>query len=347
MSTIRSVPARDESCRQVLRSTSGGLQLRLRLSNALSPTALTLTAVTVGIRNSGPAVDAPLPVLVGGSTRVVIPPGDQVTTDPVAMVVPPGADVAVSFAVSGTARLSEHAVGAATGWCTGPGTGDHTRESAGSAYRIASREALVVEDLEVDGSGSGPRGILAVGDSLTDPPLPPDSYQRWTDEVARRLPGRAVANVGIGGNRIVLSGGYGPTLTQRFARDVIARSGAGTLVLFAGTNDVSTGISAARLIARLTVLCNQASAVGLRVVLVTLAPAEHRASDRERTRQEVNSWIRSTHSAALHIDADALLRDPSRPTRLLPSYDLGDGLHLSALGHRRLGQAIAAALLRH
>jgi lysophospholipase L1-like esterase len=344
MSTIRSALARDETCRQVLRATSGGLRLRMRLSNVLSPTALTLTAVSVGIRSSGPAIDAPLPVLVGGSPKVVIPPGDQVTTDPVAMVVPPGSDVAVSFAVSGTARLSEHAFGAATGWCTGPGTGDHTREPGGNAYRIASHEALVVEDLEVEGSGSAPPGILAVGDSLTDPPLPPDAYQRWTDELARQLPGRAVANVGIGGNRVVLPGGYGPTLTQRFDRDVIGRPGAGTVVVFAGTNDVSTGLSATDLIARLTQLCKRASQAGLRVALVTLAPAERRARDRERTRQVVNTWIRTTRIAPIHVDADALLRDPSRPTRLLPSYDLGDGLHLSARGHERLGQAIAAVL---
>jgi lysophospholipase L1-like esterase len=162
--------------------------------------------------------------------------------------------------------------------------------------------------------------------------------------VARLAPGRAVANVGIGGNRVVLPGGYGPTLDQRFHRDVLGRPGASTLVLFAGTNDVSVGISAAALTARLTKLCTAATAAGLRVVLVTLAPAERRPADREATRQAVNRWIRSTHVAAQHVDADALLRDPARPTRLLPSYDFGDGLHLSARGHQRLGQALAAAL---
>jgi lysophospholipase L1-like esterase len=107
---------------------------------------------------------------------------------------------------------------------------------------------------------------------------------------------------------------------------------------------VSVGISAAALTTRLTKLCTAAAAAGLRVVLVTLAPAERRPAAREATRQAVNRWIRRTHVAAQHVDADALLRDPDRPTRLLPSYDFGDGLHLSARGHERLGQALAAAL---
>lgn len=343
MSTVRATAAKDETCRQILRTTTSGLRLRLRLSNAMSPAPLMLTSISVGIRRSGAAIDAPLPVLVGGSAEVLIPAGAQVTTDPVAMVVPPGADVAVSFAVRGTARLSEHAVGAATGWCTGPGTGDHTKDTQAAAFRVSSREGLVLEDVEVEGSSSAPAAILAVGDSLTDPPLPPDGYQRWTDEVARQLPGRAVANIGIGGNRVLLAGGYGPTLSDRFTRDVLRRPGAGVLVLFAGTNDVSVGIPAAALISRLTQLCATATKAGLQVVLVTLVPAEHRPAGREATRQAVNRWIRSTH-VAKHVDADALLRDPAHPTRLLPSYDMGDGLHLSARGHQRLGRAIAAAL---
>jgi lysophospholipase L1-like esterase len=343
MSALRAVPARDETCREVLRASVGGPRIRLRLSNVMSPTPLSLAAITVGLRRThAELVGPPKRLTVAGATTTVIPVGEHVTTDPVALPVEPGTDVAVSFAVTGTARLSEHLVGAATGWCTGPGSGNRTTDPTGAAFGTASREGLVLEALEVETATRRADGILAVGDSLTDPPLPPDTYQRWTDVVAAA--GRPIANVAIGGNRIILKGGYGRTLTERFADDLLDRPGAGTLILFAGTNDVSTGITAAKLTSRLNELIRQAKARGLRVVLVTLAPAWKRSPPKEQVRQEVNAWIRTTPYADLRVDADRLLRDPARPTHLLPAYDFGDGLHLSVAGHRVLGQAILTTL---
>jgi lysophospholipase L1-like esterase len=341
MSTVRVVPAQDETCRQVLRSTAAGTRVRFRLSNVMSPTALTLSAMTAASRTEGAATDEPLPLQVAGKSAVTIAPHAQVITEPVSLPVTTGGDIAVSFSVSGTARLSEHLLGAATGWCTGPGTGDHTRDTGSTAFHDTSREGLVLEGVEVETTAATRTGIVAVGDSLTDPPLPPDTYKRWTDVLASRT-GRPVANVAIGGNRVVLPGGYGTTLTERFGRDVLDRPGTGTLILFAGTNDVSRGISSADLIARLQDLVGQSRSAGMRVVLVTLAPAWRRPAAAEQVRQAVNAWIRSTPVADARIDADQLLRDPKHLTHLRPSYDRGDGLHLSALGHAVLGKAVAA-----
>lgn len=344
MGTVRAATAQNETCRQVIRATVGGSVIRLRLSNAMSPTPLSLAAVTVGIRAVGPAlVAAPKMATVGGSATPVIGPGRVVVTDAVELPVTAGQDVAVTFAVAGTAKLTEHLLGAATGWCSGPGTGDHSADPSRDPFAQASREGLVVEALEVQTTLARGDGILAVGDSLTDAPLPPDTYQRWTDLVAARTH-RAVGNLAIAGNRVLRPGGYGPTLTKRFSRDVLSRSGASTLVVFAGTNDVSDGITAAELTARLAQLCRRARARQLRVVLVTLPPAWKRPPDRERVRQQVNAWIRATREADARVDADTLLRDPESPTRLRPAYDFGDGLHISAAGHRVLGQAMLAVL---
>ncbi|MDX6198771.1 MAG: hypothetical protein QOJ79_1922 [Actinomycetota bacterium] len=344
MSKVRDIAAQNETCRQFIRTTADGSTIRLRLSNAMSPTPLSLSAITAGIRLSGAAlVGPPALVTVGGSPSVTIAPHRVVTTDPVQLPITTGQEVAVTFAVSGTAKLTEHLLGAATGWCSGPGTGDHTADPSEDPFGQESREGLVVESLEVKTSAPRPDGVLAVGDSLTDAPLPPDTYQRWTDFVAADTH-RAVGNAAIGGNRVILSGGYGPTLTQRFSSDVLSRPGVATLVLFAGTNDVSTGIDAARLTRRLSELCRRARARGLRVVLVTLPPAWKRSADKEQLRQQVNQWIRTTREADAYVDADTLLRDPARPTHLRAVYDFGDGLHISAAGHRVLGQAIGTAL---
>ena len=43
-------------------------------------------------------------------------------------------------------------------------------------------------------------------------------------------------------------------------------------------------------------------------------------------------------------DFDQALRDPAHPTRMLPSYDCGDGLHPSDLGYNKIGDAIELSL---
>ena len=343
MSTVQAVAAQDETCRQVLRVSAGGAAVRLRLSNALSPSPLVLSAVTAGVRTAGAAGRDLAPVTVRGARRVVVPAGEQVTTDPVRLRVAPGDDVLVSFAVEGSSRLSAHAYGAATGWCSGPRTGDRTEDPTGQSFPRGSRQGLVVEDVAVATVPTTPRAVVAVGDSLTDAPLPEDTHVRWTDVLRARRPGLPVVNAAIAGNRVLLEGGYGPTLVERFDRDVLRRSGVGTVVLLAGTNDLSRGLSARQLTAELARLVERSRAAGLRVVLVTVPPAEGRTPAAQAARREVNAWVRTRSGADAVVDADAVLRDPGAPERLRPAYD-HDGLHLTPAGHRALGAAVAAVL---
>lgn len=337
-SKLRAAPTTDASCREVLRTGLGGRTIRLRLSNAANPQPLSLRAVTVGLRATDAVLRAePRPVTVGGMSTVTIPARGYVTTDPVALPVRAGDDVAVSFAVSGTQRLSEHMFGASTGWCTADGAGDHTTDVVGSAYTESSRDGLVLEAVEV--STLAPRGVLAVGDSLTDPPLAQDTYQRWTDVLAQQ--GIPVANAAIAGNRVVLPGGYGPTLAERFEADVLNRSGIETVVLLIGTNDISAGIQSDQLIVELDRLRTRARARGLRVVVATIPPAAKRSADREAVRQAVNTWIRRSGT---YVDADRVLRDPTGAVRVRAAYDWGDGLHLSVAGQRALATEVARVL---
>ncbi len=333
MSTVQVLT--DQTCREVLRVTSGGSAVRLRLSHATGSSAVRLSAVTV--RANGLSAT----VTVDGRRAVDLAPGSQVVSDPVRLAVAPGDELVVSLAVSGRATVSAHRVGAAALSCTAPGTGDRTESTSAQGFAPAGRQGLVVDDVAVLG---GPRAVLAVGDSLTDPELPPGTYPRWTDVLDAKLPADVpVSNAAIAGNRVLLPGGYGPTLVQRFARDVLARDGVGTVVLLAGTNDVSRDLPAARLTAELAQLCRLARDRGVRVVLLTLPPASKRPPAQEAVRQRVNDWIRSTTLADVVVDADAVLRAPGQPTRLLPAYDR-DHLHLTPAGHRALGEAVAAAL---
>ncbi len=299
--------------------------------------------MTVGLRAQGAAVrpETVRDVTVDGARAVTIAAGTTVRTDEVALAVRAGDDVVVTFAVAGRAELSVHREGAATGWCSVPGSGDLTRRADAGPFVLADREGLVVEEVQVLTRDRA--SVLAVGDSLTDAPLPADTFPRWTDALAARLPGTPVLNAAIAGNRVVVDGGYGPTLRQRFGRDVLAREGIGTLVVLAGTNDLARELSADRLVAELSALVRQARAKGLRVVLLTIPPASRRTPGAAAAREQVNAWIRASGDV---VDADVVLRDPSDAERLRPGYDHGDGLHLSPAGHRTLGEAVAQVLSR-
>ncbi len=60
----------------------------------------------------------------------------------------------------------------------------------------------------------------------------------------------------------------------------------------------------------------------------------------------MNLWIRDSGAFDGVIDFDAMLRDPARPTRLLPAYDSGDRLHPNDAGYRAMGEGIDLTLFK-
>src|SRR5204862_1895100 len=128
-----------------------------------------LAAVTVAIRTTKAAVDPSTlrPVTFSGGRLVTVAAGGVATSDPVPLAVTRGSDLAVSVAVAGSARVSEHQHGVPTGYCTTARTGDRTTVADGSGFTDAGHPTLVVDDVAVAAGTPSPRTILAVGDSLT------------------------------------------------------------------------------------------------------------------------------------------------------------------------------------
>lgn len=346
MNRVATTPVRDVTCREIVRPRAAGTQVRVHLSNVLGIRPIELSAVTVGLRSRGAGLTGtPAAVTVGGLTTMRIAPGKELLSDPIPLPVRAGADLAVSFAVRGKAFLPEHSYAAATSWCSRRGAGDLTGRVDAAGFPLDDRSGLLVSGVDVSGEApqDAPSGasLVAVGDSLTDAPLPPDTYNRWTDAIAPMLPGTPVVNAAIAGNRVVQSGGYGPTLRERFDGDVLLQAGVDTVVVLAGTNDISTGVSAERLQSELEALVVRGQQAGLRIVLATIPPAARRTAAERGVRDAVNSWIRNRSRADLVVDADRALRDPTAPGRLLSRYDHGDGLHLSPAGHAALARAVA------
>jgi len=63
-------------------------------------------------------------------------------------------------------------------------------------------------------------------------------------------------------------------------------------------------------------------------------------------RAAINAWIPKPGHSDTVIDFDQALRDPTRPERLNPAYDSGDGLHPNEAGYRAMADAVPAGLFR-
>ncbi|OWR02658.1 SGNH/GDSL hydrolase family protein [Roseateles puraquae] len=359
-------PMRDVSLRQIVRVSAAGSALRVQVSNLFGEAPLVLDAMAVA-RVAGldpqPQLDATtlMPLRFDDRAEVIVPPHTEVWSDPVALALPAGAEVAVQWHVqTGPAQASVH-----------PGSRMRSWAVAGSRVGAASWPDAMAQEgwwhlAAVDVLTPGPRPVLvATGDSITDGyGVPSGSYQRWTDTLAQRLaaasPPVAIVNTGIGGGRL-LRDGLGPHLVSRFERDVLARSGVTHAVVLIGVNDLGTShrgrpttpASRAALLAELQAgfsdLARRARERGVCLIGATVMPYGGSGyyapqPENEADRQALNTWLREPGRFDALVDFDALMRDPARPSHLRAEVD-NDGLHPSLAGYRAMAEAFPLALL--
>jgi lysophospholipase L1-like esterase len=171
------------------------------------------------------------------------------------------------------------------------------------------------------------------------------------------VPDYGVANSGISGNRVLLDSNYpdytrystfGVSALARLPWDVLDRSGARTVIVFEGINDIQQTPHQAdpqQIIAGLAQIAAQAHARGLRVVGATIMAWKGWGAwtpELEATRVAVNTWIRSGGDGALDglADFDAVTRDPADPQQMRPAFDSGDHLHPNDAGDATMAASI-------
>jgi lysophospholipase L1-like esterase len=346
--------------RNIVHTSLGGPEIRIRVSNAFGTAPLAVTAVTVGLPSAagGAAASSIVPVTFDGAGTVTIPAGAEVVSDPVTLAVPAAADLLISVAIpadSGPATFHLHATQVnyvAAG-------DDHAADLAATAFTTTTASWFYVTGVDVRSSGET---IVALGDSITDGVTSTvGANHRWPDYLARRLR-LGVLNAGISGNRVLLDGsalaaGYaaaGQSAVARVQRDVLSRTGVRTLILFEGINDLiwqPSQLDPEAIIGGLRQIILQAHAVGVRVVNATLTPAGGYTgggfgTPQEAVRQAVNAWIRDSGIPDAVADFDAVLRDPADPGRIAPKYDSGDNLHPNDAGYQALADSIKLSDLR-
>ncbi|MDY0963812.1 GDSL-type esterase/lipase family protein [Massilia sp. CFBP9026] len=342
----------NQTLRLIVQSSVGGNRVRIRLSNELGSTPLRIGAARIGLRAQGsdlaPGTDRAL--TFGGRAGVTIPAGAPALSDPVELNLAPLAQVAVSLYLPGAVQAATvHVQARQTGYVSS--SGDHTASASLPVQRTIAAWPFLTA-LEVDGMQGT---VVVLG----------DADRRWTDVLARRLqternagtrPG--VIDRGVKGNRLLGDDPANPlagrSALARFERDVLATSGVRQLVLMIGIEDIGHSSAAnpltlEELVAGYRQLIARAHAARIAVVGGTLAPFEGAARysiEKDALRQAVNAWIRSSGEFDAVFDADRVLRDPARPSRLLPAYDSGDHLHPNDRGYQALGEAMPLTLPR-
>jgi lysophospholipase L1-like esterase len=357
----------DTTLRQTVRASVGADRIRLRFSNAFGGGPLVLTRAAVALPAGGRAGVSAIqpgssrPVTFGGRRSTVVPVGALVVSDPLELRVPAGANLAVTvYLAEGQAseNITSHPGSRTTSYLL-HGDATHAADLPGAT---PVDHWYFLSGLEVRATSS--TAVAVVGDSLTDGRgSTTNGNDRWPDQLFDRLQRSnrdvAIINEAAGGNR-VLNDGLGPNALARFDRDVIAQSGVESVIVFEGVNDIGTADAtpAARqavaddLIGAYRQLVTRAHAQGIRAYGATIAPFGGSAlyddpgGLRERARQSVNRWIRSSGEFDAVLDFDRAVRDPRDPRRLLPAYDVGDHLHLNPTGYGAIADAVPLGLLR-
>ncbi len=344
--------------RQVIHVSLGGPRIRIEFSNAFGSGPVTLAAAAVAPAGERGAIkpEESRPLLFGGGPAVTIAPGGTAVSDPIDFAVRPLSDLTISIFFGDVSHdVTGHPGSRTTSYLQ---KGDFV--SAASLPGAATTQHwYILSGVEV-WSGQ-PAGVLAIlGDSITDGRgSTTDQNRRWPDNLARRLQahsrtaGIAVLNQGIGGNRL-LHDGLGPSALSRLDRDVLNQNGVRWLIVFEGVNDIGTGPKEARgdvaqkVIAAYEDIVRRAHARHVRVFGATITPFGGSFYDtpaHEANRETVNQWIRTSGQFDAVIDFDAVARDPSNPTCLLPALDCGDHLHLSDRGYEVLAESVELNLL--
>ncbi|MEU9143947.1 GDSL-type esterase/lipase family protein [Streptomyces sp. NPDC048349] len=346
----------DQTLRQILHLDGGGEALRVILSNEYGKEPLVIAAARLAVRTSGSAVDPATDTALrfGGATEVVIPVGERLQSDPVALAVSAGTDLALTLRLPEDTGLATYSHTPSQNAYVLPGdalSADFTgAEEIDGRYYVVGVDVLAPENTAI-AVAFGDSWFEGVGTST-------GTNQRFPNQLNRRLDRGWVVNQGIGGNRL-LTDEVGLRGLARFERDVLQVPGVTHVLFHFGLNDVGlpgmVGEPPARaedLIAGFTELADRARSAGLAAIGMTMGPYAGTVypgidtPEGRAVRREVNAWIRTSTVFEAVVDIAAAVQDPDAPDAIRADLDSGDHLHLNDAGAHAMAAAVDLAHVR-
>ncbi|HEX3589126.1 MAG TPA: GDSL-type esterase/lipase family protein [Pseudonocardiaceae bacterium] len=365
---LATTPLNDQTVRMITHLSQGGDAVRIRIQNQFGTAPLRVDAAAVALSLAQTPANEPgtsRNVTFNGHRSVTVPVGGQVWSDSVKLATKPQDDVAVSMFVPDTEQAGVHNSALRDNWITAPGAGNHVGDVTGTAFTQTVTQEYLVSAVDVhntkligtivpygssivDGTGSTNCGP---GCTITG------NYQRWADDLARRivteLPANeqlAVANEGIGGTTSAVGCPNEPANVKgleagpRLTRDVLALHGVTGVIFYYGTNDLQDNCTSEQILDSYRPVFQRLHAAGLKVYVVATTPRPIYDDQMNQFRWDVDNFTMNQNDCSGLcdgvIDFSQVIEQPLNPNAINLDYDNGDGIHVNIAG-----QAAEAATL--
>jgi lysophospholipase L1-like esterase len=370
--------ATDQTFRLIVRPDLWSKTIRLRFSNTFGSRPVTLSAVTVGLQSTGGNLLAgkAQAVLFGGKPEVVIPIGEELYSDEVALDIDPadplleGSKLAVSFFVKGASGpLTWHCDAFYTSYLTAPGSGDHTQDKNDAAFPFTTTSWFLLDAVEAQ-ADPGTAVVCAFGDSITEGVNSTlNGADSWPDVLSWRLHSAygnkiSVVKEAISGNTVTScprNGGTsvnGSSAGDRLDRDVLGVAGLRYVIWLEGINDLGACLVSGDevikgykdVVARLH--AKKIKVIGATVVSSFGSPIGSYGFPKVDTeRKKVNDFIRASGLFDAVADFDATTLDPATGAMKAPMQPNGttggpgELLHPNRVGYQAMAETIDLKLL--
>lgn len=352
--------AKDITLRYPVTCAFGGEKVRLHFSNFCGTEPITLSRVTLARAMGDREISLHNARLVtfGGEESVTIPAGEEIFSDEIIFRIKPKGVLAVSIYLkdftlmrTGVVALGPLSKGFfSVGDCTFAQVLPLERTRTTNTFYFFCGLDLYTDDDK--------RAVILYGDSIT--------AQSWADYLALECMAdpyntTAIVRRAASGTRVlreyncITYESYGLSGHHRFEREISTVSGADTVIIQQGINDiihpVGTDVNPFRPMSDLPTVGELeggieeyfliAAKYGLDVYIGTLLPIKGwrtYAPFRETLRASFNDWARLLNDIKGCIDFDELLRSPTDISAFAEGYDSGDHLHPSDGAYRAMAK---------